>query len=33
MTKGDRLEFRIANIGAAGNITALLGGQVRLSER
>jgi hypothetical protein len=33
MTKGDRLEFRIANIGATGNITALLGGQVRLSER
>ena len=33
MTKGDRLEFRIANVSAAGNITALLGGQVRLSER
>jgi hypothetical protein len=33
MTKGDRLEFRIANISATGSITALLGGQVRLSER
>jgi hypothetical protein len=33
MTKGDRLEFRVANVAATGNITALLGGQVRLSER
>jgi hypothetical protein len=33
MVKGDRLEFRVANLTGTGDITALLGGQVRLKER
>lgn len=33
MVKGDRLEFRVANLTSTNNITGLLGGQVRLKER
>jgi|TARA_R110000751_G_scaffold11869_2_gene41169 hypothetical protein len=33
MVKGDRLEFRVANLNGTNNITCLTGGQVRLKER